>query len=105
RSTGAVHALDPVLRVLVQCFAFETSRLVAHAYCLERNGGEDAPARRDPHLLGEPLRVGDVTSQASLQLLDALVADEAPELQRAEAAPQWNPPVAKILHPTVHGAL
>ena len=57
-----------------------------------------APATRQSgrgaHLLGQPSGVGDVAAQPGLQPVDALGADQAPELQGAEPAAERDAPVA-----------
>ena len=53
--------------------------------------------------LRQPLRVCHVAAQARLQAADPLLADQEPELQRAEAASQREAPVAQVLHLLVGG--
>ena len=53
----------------------------------------------------EPGRVGQIAAQARLQRVDALLADQAPELEGAEAAAERDPPVAEVLHAAVDLAL
>ena len=72
---------------------------VAHAHRLQRDRSQHPPARRRPHLACEPLGVREVAAQPGLQAAHALLADQAPQLQRAEPPPERDAPVAVVLHP------
>ena len=54
---------------------------------------------------GQPLRVLQIAAQPRLQGRHALLADQEPQLQRAEAAAERDAPVAVVLHAAVGGRL
>jgi hypothetical protein len=98
-----IHAIRPGARVPVEALTREPRRLVPHADGLQRNRRQDSPAGRRANLLCEPLRVFEIAAQAPPKTLRALLADQEPQLQRAEASAQRNAPVAKVLHLGVGG--
>ena len=61
--------------------------------------------RRSAHLLLEPARVLQVATQARAQALDALLADQVPLPERAEAPPERDAPVTQVLHTLVDRGL
>src|SRR4029453_12252117 len=72
---------------------------------LERDGREHAPPLRPLHLRLEPARVLEVAPEPLSEPLQAFGAEKPPELERAEAAAERDPPVAQVLDPAVDRAL
>src|SRR5436309_5273403 len=89
----------------IERVAVEPARLMPHAQRLKWRWSEHRPARCAAHAVGEPLRVGDVTSQARLEAGDALLPDQEPELQRTEAPSERHAPVAQVLDAAIRGRL
>src|SRR5579883_1076529 len=98
-SAGAVRALRPAQRVPVQRLTGQARWLVADTNRLKGHRSQHAPVGRCLDLFSKPLRVSKITAQARLQTGYALLADQTPEFQRAEAPPQWNAPIAQVLDP------
>ena len=71
---------------------------VADAYGLERDRGEPFPASGGVHLLLEPLCIGKVPAEASLEALHAHIHEIEPELERAEASAELDVPIPVVLH-------
>src|SRR5207245_9299747 len=88
-------------RVATHGVALETGRLMPYAERLQRHRCQNAPSRRGPHLIGEPLGVGEVPPKPRLQPRHALLANQEPELERPEAASERQTPVPEILHLSV----
>src|ERR1035437_8853004 len=97
RLAGAIDAVGPSLRVGVERLAGQPGGLVPDAQSLQRHRGQHAPMGRLADCVEQPLRVGQVAAQAGLQSGDALLADQEPELQGAEAPSQRQAPVAQVL--------
>src|SRR6185312_10598489 len=91
-----VDAAHPGERVRIESFTREPGRHMPHAHRLEWYGRKPLPTGCGVDLRGEPARVLEVAAQALLQPLHALLADEEPELERPEAAAEWNAPVAEV---------
>ena len=101
----AVQPLDPAERVAIERFAAQALGFVPHADGLQRHRIEHPPRWRPRDLLGEPPRVREIAAEPRLQSRDALLADEEPELERAEAAAQRQAPVAEVLDHAIGGGL
>src|SRR5205823_7903119 len=54
-----------------------------------------------PDAVRQPLRVHEVAAQTRLQAFDALLPNQEPELERAEAAPERESPIAQIFDAAV----
>ena len=70
---------------------------MTHAHGLQMDRRDHPPARSCGDLFSQPSRIGHVAAQALLQSADALFADDEPEFQRPEAAPERDAPVAQVL--------
>src|SRR4029450_6020900 len=94
--SGAVHALRPVARMAIERLAGDARRLVTNADGLQRHWRDDAPVWRGVDLLGKPAGVLEIATEPRLQSIDALLTNQAPQLQRAEASAERNAPIAVV---------
>ena len=94
---------------LIECFTFESGRLVANANGLQWNRCQRLPVWSLCDLSGKPACIVEVTAQTGLNSLNAVNADVIPEFEGAKASAQRNSPVAILCHGVVnaraHGPL